>query len=64
MGFGTVNDLNDQKNGIESALDLLVTKKGKPAYEFQLETLALLKVIRLSEESLESGALELDDAFK
>ncbi|RUO65102.1 prevent-host-death family protein [Pseudidiomarina planktonica] len=72
MRTETVTYLKENANSLELKEDLLVTKKGKPAYvvqsyddyEFQQETLALLKVIRLSEKSLQDGALELDDAFE
>lgn len=72
MRTETVTYLKENANSLELKEDLLVTKKGKPAYvvqsyddyEFQRETLALLKVIRLSEKSLQDGALELDDAFE
>lgn len=50
---------------------LLVTKKGKPAYvmqsyaeyEFQQETLALLKLLKLAEKSVNEKGLTLDEAF-
>jgi PHD/YefM family antitoxin component YafN of YafNO toxin-antitoxin module len=33
-------------------------------YEYQKETLALLKLIQLSEKSLEEGEYSLDEAFE
>jgi len=67
----TVTYLKENANNLELKEELLVTKKGKPAfviqsyddYEFQQETIALLKLINLSEKSLQHGELDLGDAF-
>ncbi|RUO73271.1 type II toxin-antitoxin system Phd/YefM family antitoxin [Idiomarina ramblicola] len=72
MKTETVTYLKENANSLELQEDLLVTKKGKPAYvvqsysdyEFQQETLAFLKLIKLSEKSLSDEVLSLDDAFE
>jgi len=72
MKTETVTYLKENANSLELQEDLLVTKKGKPAYvvqsyadyEFQQETMALLKLIKLSEKSLSKEALSLDEAFE
>jgi len=72
MKTETVTYLKENANSLELHEDLLVTKKGKPAYvvqsyadyEFQQETMALLKLIKLSEKSLSKEALSLDEAFE
>ncbi|PWW35345.1 prevent-host-death family protein [Idiomarina loihiensis] len=72
MKTETVTYLKENANSLELQEDLLVTKKGKPAYvvqsyadyEFQQETMALLKLLKLSEKSLSKEALSLDEAFE
>ncbi|WP_417438119.1 type II toxin-antitoxin system Phd/YefM family antitoxin [Idiomarina sp.] len=72
MKTETVTYLKENANSFELQEDLLVTKKGKPAYvvqsyaddEFQKETMALLKLLKLSEKSLSKEALSLDKAFE
>ncbi|TDP40511.1 prevent-host-death family protein [Idiomarina aquatica] len=72
MKTETVTYLKENANSLELNEELLVTKKGKPAYvvqsfadyEFQQETLALLKLLKLSEKSLGDKRLSLDEAFE
>ena len=72
MKTETVTYLKENANSLELQEDLLVTKKGKPAYvvqsyadyEFHQETMALLKLLKLSEKSLSKEALSLDEAFE
>lgn len=72
MKTETVTYLKENANSLELNEALLVTQKGKPAYvvqsyadyEFQQETLALLKLLKLSEKSLKDEPLTLDEAFK
>ncbi|RUO48817.1 type II toxin-antitoxin system Phd/YefM family antitoxin [Pseudidiomarina aquimaris] len=71
MKTETVTYLKENANNLELKEELLVTKKGKPAfviqsyddYEFQQETIALLKLINLSEKSLQHRELSLSEAF-
>ncbi|MCL4409013.1 type II toxin-antitoxin system Phd/YefM family antitoxin [Aliidiomarina haloalkalitolerans] len=71
MKTETVTYLKENANSLELNETLLVTKKGKPAYvvqsfadyEFQQETIALLKLLTLSEKSLHHNRLSLDEAF-
>lgn len=71
MRTETVTYLKENANNLELREELLVTKKGKPAfviqsyddYEFKQETIALLKVLSLSEKSLQNGELSLGQAF-
>ena len=72
MKTETVTYLKENANSLELNEELLVTKKGKPAYvvqsfsdyEFQQETLALLKLLKLSEKSLGDERLSVDEAFE
>ncbi|MAA62454.1 type II toxin-antitoxin system Phd/YefM family antitoxin [Idiomarina sp. M1R2S28] len=72
MKTETVTYLKEHANSLELEEDLLVTKKGKPAYmvqsysdyEFQQEIMALLKLVKLSEKTLSSKELSLDEAFE
>ena len=72
MNTETITYLKENANNLELDDELLITKNGKPAfviqsiedYEYQKETLALLKLIQLSEKSLEQGEHSLDDAFE
>ncbi|MCJ8269800.1 MAG: type II toxin-antitoxin system Phd/YefM family antitoxin [Psychrosphaera sp.] len=72
MNTKTITYLKENPNNLELENELLITKNGKPAfviqsiedYEHQKETLALLKLIQLSEKSLEEGEYSLDEAFE
>lgn len=68
----TITYLKEHANTLELHEELLITKNGKPAfvvqsyddYTFAQETLALLKILKLSEKSLQSAALSLEQAFE
>lgn len=72
MQTETITYLKEHANTLELREDLLITKNGKPAfvvqsyqdYQFQQDTLALLKMLKLSEKSLQSAELTLDQAFE
>ncbi len=72
MQTETITYLKEHANTLELREELLITKNGKPAfviqsfddYEFQQETLALLKLLKLSEKSLQTTELSLDQAFE
>jgi PHD/YefM family antitoxin component YafN of YafNO toxin-antitoxin module len=72
MNTETITYLKENANNLELENELLITKNGKPAfviqsiedYEYQKETLALLKLVQLSEKSLEEGEYTLDEAFE
>lgn len=72
MQTETITYLKEHANTLELHEELLITKNGKPAfviqsfndYEFQQETLALLKLLKLSEKSLQTAALSLEQAFE
>lgn len=67
-----ITEKNERQSELGLDKDLSATKNDKRAcmlksgqdYEFQQETKALLKLVRLSEHSLKSGVLELDKAFE
>ncbi|MBU1437966.1 MAG: type II toxin-antitoxin system Phd/YefM family antitoxin [Gammaproteobacteria bacterium] len=71
MHTETITYLKEHANTLELHEELLITKNGKPAfvvqsyddYTFSQETLALLKILKLSEKSLQSAALSLEQAF-
>lgn len=71
MQTETVTYLKEHANTLELHEDLLITKHGKPAfvvqsyedYQFQQETLALLKILKLSEKSLQNADLTVEQAF-
>ena len=71
MQTETLSYLKEHANHLELDGPLLVTQKGKARfvvqnaedYEFQQETLALLKLLVLSEKSLEKVTLSLEHAF-
>ena len=71
MQTETITYLKEHANTLELHEELLITKNGKPAfvvqsyddYTFSQETLALLKILKLSEKSLQSAALSLEQAF-
>jgi len=71
MQTETLSYLKEHANHLELDGPLLVTQKGKARfvvqnaedYEYQQETLALLKLLILSDKSLEKETLSLDQAF-
>jgi len=72
MKTQTVSYMKEHANHLELDNPILVTQNGKPKfviqdardYEEQQQTLALLKLINLSERSAkQSGLLDLDDVF-
>lgn len=72
MQTETITYLKEHANTLELHEELLITKNGKPAfvvqsyqdYQFQQDTLALLKMLKLSEKSLQGVELSLDQAFE
>ncbi|KUM51927.1 MULTISPECIES: type II toxin-antitoxin system Phd/YefM family antitoxin [Rheinheimera] len=72
MQTETITYLKEHANTLELREELLITKNGKPAfvvqsyqdYQFQQDTLALLKMLKLSEKSLQVAELSLDQAFE
>lgn len=72
MNTETITYLKENANNLELDDELLITKNGKPAfviqsvedYQYQKESLALLKLLQLSEKSLEQGEFSLDQAFE
>ena len=72
MKTETITYLKEHANTLELREELLITKNGKPAfvvqsyqdYQFQQDTLALLKMLKLSEKSLQAAELTLDQAFE
>ncbi|MCS4306514.1 PHD/YefM family antitoxin component YafN of YafNO toxin-antitoxin module [Rheinheimera pacifica] len=72
MQTETITYLKEHANTLELREELLITKNGKPAfvvqsyqdYQFQQDTLALLKILKLSEKSLQGTELSLDQAFE
>ena len=71
MQTETLSYLKEHANHLELDGPLLVTQKGKARfvvqnaqdYEYQQETLALLKLLVLSEKSMEKESLNLNQAF-
>jgi len=71
MQTETLSYLKEHANHLELDGPLLVTQKGKARfviqnaedYEYQQETLALLKLLVLSDKSMEKETLSLDQAF-
>lgn len=71
MQTETITYLKEHANSLELNEELLITKNGKPAfvvqsyqdYQFQQDTLALLKILKLSEKSLQAAELSVDQAF-
>ena len=72
MKTQTVSYMKEHASHLELDNPILVTQNGKPKfviqdakdYEEQQQTLALLKLINLSEKSAKhSGLLDLDDVF-
>ncbi len=72
MKTQTVSYMKEHANNLELDNPILVTQNGKPRYviqdaddyEEQQQTLALLKLINLSERSAsQHGLMDLEDAF-
>lgn len=71
MRTETLSYLKEHANHLELDSPLLVTQKGKARfilqnaddYDYQQDTLALLKLLLLSDKSLQSETLTLDQAF-
>ncbi|OZB03823.1 MAG: prevent-host-death protein [Idiomarina sp. 34-48-12] len=72
MRTETITYLKENANTLEVSEELVITKKGKPAFviqsyddfKFQQESVALLKTLKLSEKSASLGLLSLDEAFE
>jgi PHD/YefM family antitoxin component YafN of YafNO toxin-antitoxin module len=71
MQTETITYLKENANNLELDNELLITKNGKAAfviqsiddYEHMQESIALLKLLKLSEKSLNSLPLSIDQAF-
>ena len=71
MHTETVTFLKENANKLELNEPLLVTQNGKAKYviqsaedyQYQQDTIALLKLINLSEKSLQKEQLSIDEAF-
>ncbi len=71
MQTETITYLKENANNLEFENELLITKNGKAAfviqsiddYEHMQESIALLKLLKLSEKSLNSLPLSIDQAF-
>lgn len=72
MKTQTITYLKEHANNLQLDNELVITKNGKAAfviqsiedYEEQKESLALLKLLKLSEKSLTESELTLDQAFE
>ena len=72
MRTETITYLKENANNLTLDNELIITKNGKAAfviqsiedYEELRETVALLKLLKLSEKSLESSPLTIDEAFE
>ena len=72
MRTETITYLKENANNLTLDSELIITKNGKAAfviqsiedYEELRETIALLKLLKLSEKSLESSPLTIDEAFE
>jgi PHD/YefM family antitoxin component YafN of YafNO toxin-antitoxin module len=72
MKTETITYLKENANTLELKEELLITKNGKPAfvvqsyqdYQFVQDSLALLKMLKVSEKSLQTAELTLDQAFE
>ena len=72
MHTETITYLKKNANNLTLDNELIITKNGKAAfviqsiedYEELRETIALLKLLKLSEKSLESSPLTIDEAFE
>ena len=71
MRIETLTYLKKHANSLELDSPLLVTQNGKARYvvqnagdyEFQQESLALLKLLTLSDHAARKGTISFDDAF-
>ncbi|NCP66341.1 MAG: type II toxin-antitoxin system Phd/YefM family antitoxin [Paraglaciecola sp.] len=71
MRTETITYLKENANNLSLDEKLIVTKNGKAAfvvqsiedYEYQQNTLALLKLLKLAEKSVSEKPLSLDEAF-
>jgi len=71
MRTETLTYLKENANNLELTSPLLVTQNGKARYvvqsvedyEFQQDSLSLLKILTLSEKSSKQNTLTLDEAF-
>ena len=71
MQTETITYLKENANNLELDNGLLITKNGKAAfviqsideYEHMQESIALLKLLKFSEKSLNSLPLSIDQAF-
>ncbi len=71
MRTETVSYLKEHANHLELDSPMLVTQKGKAKfvlqnvddYEYQHESLALLKLLILSDKSFETGSFTLSETF-
>ena len=72
MRTETITYLKENANNLTLDNELVITKNGKAAfviqsiedYEELRETIALLKLLKLSEKSLENSPRTIDEAFK
>jgi prevent-host-death family protein len=72
MRTETITYLKENANNLTLDNELVITKNGKAAfviqsiedYEAQKESIALLKLLKLSEKSLESCTLTINEAFE
>ena len=72
MRTETITYLKENANNLTLDNELIITKNGKAAfviqsigdYEELRETIALLKLLKLSEKSLKSSPLTIDEAFE
>jgi prevent-host-death family protein len=72
MRTETITYLKENANNLTLDNELIITKNGKAAfviqsiedYEKLRETIALLKLLKLSEKSLISSPLTIDEAFE
>jgi prevent-host-death family protein len=72
MRTETITYLKENANNLTLDNELIITKNGKAAfviqsiedYEELRESIALLKLLKLSEKSLESSPLTIDEAFE
>lgn len=72
MRTETLTYLKEHANSLELDSPLLVTQNGKARYvvqdaadyQFQQESLALLKLLTLSDQSAKTSTISLDEAFE
>ena len=71
MNTETVTYLKENANKLSVEEPLVVTQNGKAKYvvqsyedyQYQQESIALLKMVNMAERALDKGALSIDDAF-